>query len=277
MNGSSEEMVHNCKISKVDRYGWEMKDAPGKFLMIHKNKLEIDDSYQRDTESTEKKIGTIASNWSWTAFGAISVAYRNGRFYVIDGQHRMLAARRRIDITSVPCMVFSTSNAKEEAQGFLDSNTLRKAVTAASKFKASIVTEDEVAIAAARLVERSGRVVSNSSGAGTIGCIARVQRLLQTDAKALDVVWPLLVGLCHGHPLHERLLDGLFYIQKRMPEHQSLSDKDWSKRLFKCGYEKLLGGANRAAAFKGAGGAKIWADGIVDEINRGCRNKLELT
>ena len=57
---------------------------------------------------------------------------------------------------------------------------------------------------------------------------------------------------------------------------RNLTDRDWLKRVKKAGVDALLEGAAKASAFYSHGGAKVWAAGMVEAINRGHRNRLEL-
>lgn len=102
--------------SKIDRYGWTVKDKPGEMKMLHKSVLKVHPSYQR--HALKQKIASIASSWSWVAAGAIIVGERGGEYWVIDGQHRVLAAHNRADIDKLPCIIFVTDDVKQEARGF---------------------------------------------------------------------------------------------------------------------------------------------------------------
>ena len=188
-----------------------------------------------------------------------------------------MAACRRADVRELPCIVFQTAGVRQEAQAFLRANAMRKPVTSVDKFKALTVTQDETAVRANALVAASGRTVRLNASPTTIRCIGLIQRLVQQDADALERIWPVLIDLCEGHIFHERLVDGLFYIEQRMPEGQSLRDREWRLRVLRAGYSRLLEGANRGASFFARGGAKAWASGIVEELNRKCRNRLELS
>ena len=114
---NTEEKVHNGNITKVERYNWKMQDSPGALRMVKKGDLQVDHTYQRN--ANEMKLIAIAKDWSWIACGAIVVADREGVLFVVDGQHRVLAARKRSDIAELPCLVFKTHEAKQEAKGFL--------------------------------------------------------------------------------------------------------------------------------------------------------------
>lgn len=70
----STDRVHNGTMTKIDRYGWSMQDNKGELRWINKMDVQVDYSYQRNTN--EIKLKNIARDWSWIACGAIVVANR---------------------------------------------------------------------------------------------------------------------------------------------------------------------------------------------------------
>lgn len=270
----NDDLCHSGTMTKIDRYGWTIKDSVGQLRMIGKNDLFIDYTYQRN--ANEKKLSAIAREWSWIACGAITVAKRDGRLFVIDGQHRVMAARKRSDINDLPCVVFSTSGPREEADGFLTAQTQRKSVTAVEKFRALTVIENEAALFVQDLLNQSGRTAASGTGQNSVKCMWRLMFLANKTPDVLRHVWPLICEITHGKVLHERILEGLVYLETRLPPGVSLMDKEWRRRVNKTGADALLAGAAKATAFYSKGGAKVWAKGMVEEINRGHRIRLEM-
>lgn len=270
----SNELVHNGKITKVDRYGWTVQDIPGEMRMISKHELHVDRTYQRNTN--EAKLIHIAKEWSWIACGAIVVANREGVLFVIDGQHRVMAAKKRADITNLPCIMFRTTGAQQEAKGFLTAQTQRKAVTAAEKLRALITVADPAAMMLQELIEMAGRTPSGGGGPTGVKCVGVLLRWANKEPEILRHVWPLIAEVSQGKTLHERIVDGLLHIETRLPPGVSLMDKEWRRRVNKTGVESLLDGAAKAAALYAKGGPKVWATGMIEAINRGHRNRLEL-
>lgn len=271
---NTEEKVHNGNITKVERYNWKMQDSPGALRMVKKGDLQVDHTYQRN--ANEMKLIAIAKDWSWIACGAIVVADREGVLFVVDGQHRVLAARKRSDIAELPCLVFKTHEAKQEAKGFLAAQTQRKPVTSVEKFRALVVVEDPAALVVQELLDQTGKTPGNGMSPGSVKCVGILLRWANDDAATLCAVWPLIVAVSANEPLHQRIVEGLMYIAKRMPSGSSLMDKEWQKRVLKVGATGLLDGAAKAGAYYATGGAKVWAAGMVEAINRGHRNRLEL-
>ena len=256
--------------------GWsESSGTPGQLRHINKNHLHVDYAYQRMVN--EAKVIAIARDFNWMAFGTITVAHRNGSYFVVDGQHRVLGARKRQEITDLPCIVLETKSQIEEAQGFLTAQTQRKPISASQKFKALLVVEDPHALKVNRLVESVGRSAANSSCATTVQCLALLLRLVERQEATLMRVWPLIAQVSIGHPLYERLVDGFVYIESHMPAGESLGGAKWSKRAMAVGLTGLMNAATSASAFYKKGGAKVWGEGMVQALNYGLRNRLELT
>lgn len=272
MKPSQMEFVRNSTtVTKVDRYGWTLKDKPGDLIHIDKKALSIHPSYQR--HSVEAKVKSIASSWSWIACGAIIIGARDGEYWVIDGQHRVLAAMRRADIELLPCLVFETKSIQQEAVGFLNANTGRKPITGLDKFRASIAAGDETALYVDSIFNELGIVPSqNSSKPLGIKSMAWSMSKAKENSESFETVVRLAAEICSNRPLHEVLLDGMYYLHNKA--NIDLNNKWLRDRIKKIGPDILIESAKRASAYFARGGAKIWADGMLSEINKGVRNKV---
>lgn len=133
-------------LEKMRRYGWnENTGEKGRFKNISKTDIMIDEKYQRSQRQC--RIIKIASKFSWKLFGVVLVAQRaNGKYYAIDGGHRVQAAMLRPDIDSIPCFVFSDTNTASEATQFIGINADRATLTGANLYKAKIAAKDPIAL-----------------------------------------------------------------------------------------------------------------------------------
>ena len=265
-------------LDKVEHYGWTIEDTPGQLTWLKKSELLIDHSYQRSAKPG--RVLKIVQNWSWLACGVIIVAKRledgKWRHFVIDGQHRVLASLKRSDIDTLPCLVFHTKSAVEEAAGFYDANTNRRMPTSIEKWRAMLLARDESAMVVDDLITSIGRSVSSVSGPTGVRCLSSMLRAVSADEQCMRRIWPLVAIVCKGQALHERVFEGLFYIEQHLPEGQSLTDRRWQDRVIRTGFENLLAAANRAAGFYSKGGPKIYATGMLEQLNRGCRVHIAL-
>jgi hypothetical protein len=260
--------VFGSVISKVTRHKWSQLGKPGMFLMIHKENLVIDRTYQRSV--SDSKILSIAANWKWESCGAISVMKRqDDRFIVIDGQNRTLAAWKRADIIYLPCMVFESQGIQHEASSFVEINTNRKPVLAYDKFKAQLVARDAVSIEIASAIEENGFILrANSDNARTITCIAACQSVYHSNPSKFRLILKTACDLAieDSCVVSNILLQGLAELNKKI--ENGLLNVKLNKRLHEVGAQALVVQARKESYRVGKGGAKIWASGMLQVINR---------
>ena len=276
-------MQHNLEVNravggvdKIKRYNWKVSGRPGEFKMLSKHDLRINDEYQRTANNT--KILNLAKDWSWVGCGAIVVARRSGAYWVIDGQHRVLAAMRRSDIFEMPCLVFDVFSVTEEAQGFLDLNTNRKPVSTLAKHKALVTAGNEIALFVQHELDRIGlRPALDTKTPGTIQCLGWCMKRAAADKGAFTRVLEITTEISNADavPVRERLLDGLTYIHHNV--ENGLFDTRLVQRIRAKGAVCLFHAANKASAFYGKGGEKVWAEGILQEINKGLLKRFEFS
>lgn len=122
------------------------------------DQLEVDETYQRSIDNNESQalIAHIALNWHWGRAQLLNVSRRDGRLFVVDGQHRLQAAKLRGDIQQLPCLVEEFASVAEEAQLFDDLNGKRRPVSALDKFRAALVAGDPDCMAIGAAMERAG-------------------------------------------------------------------------------------------------------------------------
>jgi hypothetical protein len=266
-------------ISKVDRYGWSMEDKPGEMRMLDKHLLRIDPAYQRN--ANDIKIREMAGNWSWIGCGVITVAERpigqhRSTYFVVDGQHRVLAAMKRADISDLPCIVFRVLRVAEEAGAFLRTNTLRKPITAIERFNAMITSGDQQAIKVKSIIDATGLDLRKTCNAPKqIKCLRTLLVLLGVMGEE---DFRLLMETCSAISTTEHVKDcvvqGLAYIHRYT--ERGLRDERLLKRIHDVGDAALSAGAVKSAAYFSRGHAKTWAVGMIEVINHRLHNKFEL-
>lgn len=155
--------------------------------------LRIDGSYQRsiDNGSSKDLIRRIAQHWNWSLFHPLSVARRaDGSLWVVDGQHRLAAARLRRDIYDLPCVVTRYDSAEDEAASFVAMNVQRRAMTAIDLFRAALASGDDTARKVARLLDRVGLTLAPHTNftawkPGMVSNIGGIQKVFRKSGEAL--------------------------------------------------------------------------------------------
>lgn len=72
----------------------------------------------------------------------LRASYRDGKFYIIDGQHRYYAAIAK-GIEDLPCIVHTGLTKEDEARLFVRLNTSRKTLKPIDTFRANIICGNE--------------------------------------------------------------------------------------------------------------------------------------
>lgn len=170
------------------------------------DQLLIDDSYQRSLEAgpSQALIRRIAVHWDWGLCQPLFVARRSdGGLYVVDGQHRLAAARLRGDLWQLPCVVTSFTSPEEEAAAFVALNQERRPLNRLQIFKAALAAGDFEAAQIAAAIKEAGLRISSSTNLMTAkpGALTNVAGLQSCyRAHGLQVFSVSLAVLARAYP-----------------------------------------------------------------------------
>lgn len=263
------------QVSKVERYGWTMQNKPGEFAEVDKETLNIDQEYQRNNVS-RVQVQRIATSWNWMSCLVLGVARRpDGTLWVFEGQHRLLAARKRIDIKKLPCIIFDVDDKQKEAESFGEINSGRKSIIWVDKIKALEVSGDQIAIKTLDLLRENGCKASTSRVSGRVACISTVYTGIKENETAMSTAFSTLAGAFPDN-LHSDLLKGLYYIEKAFQKEGVQSVKTMAPRLKHIGFDAVLRSIQNTKALLGFAGAKVCARGILTAYNKGLKNRVNV-
>ncbi|WP_300396367.1 DUF6551 family protein [Henriciella sp.] len=123
--------------------------TPGRVDRVSVLDLIIDTRYQRTIEAAgARNIRRIVEGFRWEKFEPLIVAPSPdwpGKYAVIDGQHRALAAWLHPDINTVPAVVHEL-NPREQARAFRDVNKNRTKIGPLHIYRAGLISGDPSAI-----------------------------------------------------------------------------------------------------------------------------------
>ncbi|TCM42065.1 DUF6551 family protein [Novosphingobium sp. ST904] len=126
------------------------------------SELAVDACYQRSAAGADSQllIRRIAQNWDWDLCLPLVVARRidgeTEAHYVIDGQHRLEAAKLRGDIGQLPCVVLTYADVAREAASFVKLNQERKPLKKLDLFKAALASGNPESCAIAQAMADAG-------------------------------------------------------------------------------------------------------------------------
>lgn len=157
-------------------------------------RLHVDDTYQRSIEggASRNLIMKIAENWDWRLCLPLLVSRRNGELFVIDGQHRLEAARLRGDIQHLPVVVFDFDDPKAEADLFVQANRSRRPMSNLDDFHAAVAAGDPKALEIHTAVTEAGLAVGRNQAwqmakAGEVVFTQAIRRALRNHGHQIVV------------------------------------------------------------------------------------------
>lgn len=162
-----------------------------KMAYLPLSELRIDYDYQR---VATKKVDKIANEWDEEKCDPICVSYRNGKFYITDGQHRFLAAVRKGE-THLPAIIRTGLSQSEEARIFVSQNDNVSKLTPYDTFKGNILLGDIVDIAINDLAVKYNLSIKNSpkTNLRTIGSLAEARTIVKANGKdCLDWIYKII-------------------------------------------------------------------------------------
>lgn len=170
----------------------------------------IDYAYQRGLEAgaSQSLIRKIAVHWEWGLCQPLALAQRSdGKVYVVDGQHRLAAAKLRGDIDLLPCVVRHFANYEDEAAAFVALNQQRRPLSKLDLFKAALAGGDMEAAQIAQCLEANGLSLAKHTNytawkPGELAIVGGLQRCYRVHGiQVLDVSLAALAAAFHGQVL----------------------------------------------------------------------------
>jgi hypothetical protein len=162
-------IVSTAKVVKLDK--------PSKLVELHAKEFSLDLKVQRALN--EARADAMADNFQPHALGLLTASKRtDGHIYVLDGSHRVSAARKASYDGLLACRLFENLTLQEEAQMFLTLNNSR-AVQAIDRFKVRITQGEPVASGINKVLKAYGLHVdwANNESLGVISAIGALEKV----------------------------------------------------------------------------------------------------
>lgn len=244
--------------------------------------LEINPAAQRKLQPNWSR--KIAEDFNADFFHEITVSLRDGRYYVVDGQHRVDALRRMgWSDQRIPCKVYEGLTVLQEAGLFLSLND-RKAIRAFDEFRIAITAGEAVPLDIERIVIAQGLVLSEQKRDASVSAVNALRQVYEgaglaqrspaSLAKALKLLrssWGTSSAAFDGSLI---LGAGLLFI--RYGDAIDTANMTMKLAKFSGGPSGLLGLAKLVREMKRRPVGHCVAAVMVDAYNQGKRgNKLE--
>lgn len=261
------KLNYEIKIMKISELSFDIKN------------------YQRKT--SEIKIKNLVRKFDWKAFGFVYVNIRKNddKNWVVDGQHRIIAATRK-GYKEVPCMIYNGLSLKQEAELFINCQVNRNSIRTFEKYQALLTADDEVTKNIQFLLEKYGlkpdKGQSNNSsrkkgyinGLGTLYKIynAKGYNWLDTLLNIIVSTWRYKDGTFDPDALTSIMIDGLHTFLNKAYNH--INERKFIDKFKKISAGKIINMSKKNQAVYGKGKSSNTARAILEEYN--FRNSYKL-
>lgn len=207
--------------------------------------------YQRATDI--KRVNEIAKNFDERIANEPKVSFRDGKYFVFDGQHTLLARVKLNGDKHLPvlCKVYFDLSAEEEANLFAAQTGISSRLKSGEKLRAKAFSNDQMSIDFIEANDNLGINVSlsNSKGEYRIRCVAAAYKEFQRIGtkkycEAMKIIceaWggepasfyvPVIVGICRfvnlyeGYYKHDKLVRDLMGVEPKTFIKEAESDEE---------------------------------------------------
>lgn len=219
------------------------------------------------------RVEQILADLDLDAFGEPILSLREGRYYIVDGQHRVRALARFLgegwEKTEIPCKVYEGMSEKEEAHLFRQLNSVLPS-TPYDKFKVGVTAgyEEETRIKA--IVEAAGLHIGRGrkEQAGAVSAIGSLRHAYRLSPKSLMFALKLASESYGDAGLEGAVIEGFAQLHNRYD--RALDDEATVAALSSArgGVKGLLNGAAKRRLTTGNSLALCVAAEAVEIINR---------
>lgn len=139
------------------------------FRLISINDMVVDD-YQRPVNM--KTVMRILNDFDEDIIGVVIVSHRDGRYHIVDGQHRVEVLKRK-GYSNCICQVFEDMTYEQEAEKFCKLNCGRKTLSIQDKFVASVESGNKMDRHILDIINNSGAKFKRdfNSRNGYVSCV----------------------------------------------------------------------------------------------------------
>jgi hypothetical protein len=217
------------------------------------------------------RVDELVADFDLDQFGQPVVSWRDGHYYIIDGQHRVDALKRWLgkgwEIQKIECRVYQGLNEAEEADMFDRLNNVL-IVSSYDKFKIRVTAGREAELAIAKVVKEENLVISRDEIPGAVSAVGTLVRVFnRSDAEVLARALRIIRDAFGDTGFKAPVIDGIGHLCQRY--NGALEEKYAIEKLSvtRGGVNGLLGKAAVLHQQTGNSRSQCIAAAAVDIIN----------
>ena len=195
-------IINDTKATRAEDIVSTTPELGGRQIaLVDLDLCDVDYEYQRVRTS---HVNYLYDNFNINECDPLLVSYRNGRFYIIDGQHRYYAALAK-GIKRLLCIIRTGLTMENEARIFVTMNKSRKPLTPFDEFKANIACGNEnipdvkVDLTIKKICDKYGiritKVTTNSDLSRILRSVSIARRIVKSELcgeKCLSWIFEVL-------------------------------------------------------------------------------------
>lgn len=187
----AQGVIVNAK--EIIREGKDGKKVKQIIALIPLSLMKVDrQSYQREEK---RHIMNMVKNWDDEQCSILLVNYRSdeGYFYVIDGQHRTIAASL-LGLEYLVCEIYKDLTVEEEAKRYLQYNTGTKSLSPFDTFKANICWGESTDVAIKEVCDKHDiEIIDRKSKNRSLRSVSSARDIMRNGGiLALDWIFSLI-------------------------------------------------------------------------------------
>jgi hypothetical protein len=234
--------------------------------------LIVDGTVQRGLDLGRVKV--MADAFNWDGFGTPTVSRRtDGSIRIVDGQHRVMAARRAgHGARSVQMRVHDGLTLQQEAELFRLLNDTRKPMPV-DLFRVAVIEGEPAAVAMNDLVKRNGLYVA-ASGERSFRAVQALRSIYEVQPLAAERALATLVAAwgISANSVQASLVQGMGRFFLRYGEQPSVEKLIANLAKYAGGSAGFIGAARGLAQIKSMPVADAVADVAVGVYNKTARD-----
>lgn len=224
---------------------------------------------QRDLKM--HRVDYLVANFDLDDFGQPVVSWRDGHYYIIDGQHRIEALKLWLgkgwEIQKIECRVYQGLNEAEEADMFDRLNDVL-IVSSFDKFKIRVTAGRDAESIIDKVVKSENLVISRDEIPGGVSAVGTLVRVFtRSDAEVLGRSLRIIRDAFGDAGFKSQVIDGIGHLCQRY--NGALDEKVAIEKLSETrgGVNGLLGKATVLHKQTGNSRAQCVAAAAVEIIN----------
>jgi hypothetical protein len=254
--------MSNPKRSTTHHRAYRTQEVPvGKMITSRR--------VQRDLKL--HRVDYLVANFDLDDFGQPVVSWRDGHYYIIDGQHRIEALKLWLgkgwEIQKIECRVYQGLTEAEEADMFDRLNDVL-IVSSFDKFKVRVTAGREAESIIDKVVRSENLVISRDEIPGGVSCVGTLVRVFtRSDSNVLARSLRIIRDAFGDPGFKSQVIDGIGHLCQRY--NGALDEKVAIEKLAETrgGVNGLLGKATVLHKQTGNSRAQCVAAAAVEIIN----------